>query len=163
MLTASDSNDIRRDNTEDAISFESCASIFVENATAMSSNRRSSDESAAAADALAAGKERNRRFTALQASFKETEARLLARCETAESAQRKAANTPSAEMAQAVGEAIEEAEAAMDEAKRESEALRGELEAARDTLEALLPLVTRVLGPRHHTTLAVRDLLARSA
>ena len=52
VLTASDSNDIRRDNTEDAISFETCASIFVENATAMSSNRRSSDESAAAADAL---------------------------------------------------------------------------------------------------------------
>lgn len=54
VLTTSDSNDIRRDNTdtEDAISFETCASIFVENATAMSSNRRSSDESAAAADAL---------------------------------------------------------------------------------------------------------------
>ena len=52
VSTASDSNDIRRNNTEDAISFETCASIFVENATAMSSNRRSSDESAAAADAL---------------------------------------------------------------------------------------------------------------
>jgi len=59
---------------------------------------------------------------------------LLEKVDTLESASQQAANTPSAEMAQAVGEAIEEAEIATEEAKREAQELRTELEAVQRVL-----------------------------
>ena len=91
---------------------------------------RADEAASVAADAMAAGEDRNRRFALLQGSFKETEAALREKCDRLEKAHAQAANTPSAEMALAVGEAIEEAEAATEEARREAQELRQELAAA---------------------------------
>jgi len=77
---------------------------------ARAADQRAEEAIAAAAETATENEERKRRFAKLQTSFKETEAALLERAEAAEKAIETKDNTPSAEMEQMVGEAIEEAE-----------------------------------------------------
>ena len=106
---------------------------------ARAADQRAEEAVAAAAETAKEGEERKRRFAKLQEQFKEREEALLARAEEAERAVQTQNDTPSAEMEQMVGEAIEEAEAATREAREES----GKLRAQADRLAAELDAVTR--------------------
>ena len=103
---------------------------------ARAADQRAEEAIAAAAETATENEERKRRFAKLQTSFKETEAALLARAEAAEKAIETKDNTPSAEMEQMVGEAIEEAEAAARDAKDECVRLQTETNRLHAELDA---------------------------
>ena len=103
---------------------------------ARAADQRAEEAIAAAAETATENEERKRRFAKLQTSFKETEAALLARAEAAEKAIETKDNTPSAEMEQMVGEAIEEAESAARDAKDECARLQTETNLLHAELDA---------------------------